>query len=136
MLSKYCKRFYQRYARYAPRAKTASELEQPAGHHSPLRVTIQQRCCILAGEAEQFHSNARQPDGGTKLSNTNKWKDFIFVGDFCTGTIWAIDIKNNSELKILEKNVIPFSITTINDSGNESLLIGTTSGQIFELELP
>lgn len=74
--------------------------------------------------------------GGTKLSNTNKWKDFIFVGDFCTGTIWAIDIKNNSELKILEKNVIPFSITTINDSGNESLVIGTTSGQIFELELP
>ena len=74
--------------------------------------------------------------GGTTLANTSKWREHIFVGDFCTGTIWAIDIKNNSELKILEKNVIPFSITTINDSGNESLVIGTTSGQIFELELP
>ena len=74
--------------------------------------------------------------GGTTLTNASKWSEYIFVGDFCTGTIWAIDIENNSKLKILEKNLIPFSITTINDSGKDSLLVGTTSGQIFELPLP
>ena len=36
----------------------------------------------------------------------------------------------------LEKNLIPYSITTINDSGNETLLVGTTSGQIIEVTLP
>ncbi len=74
--------------------------------------------------------------GGTTLANTSKWSNHIFVGDFCTGTIWTINLENNSKLKILEKNLIPFSITTINDSGKDSLLIGTTSGQIFELPLP
>ena len=64
--------------------------------------------------------------GGTILANASKWSEYIFVGDFCTGTVWAIDIENNSKLKILEKNLIPFSITTINDSGKDSLLIGTT----------
>ena len=34
---------------------------------------------------------------------------------------------------VLEKNLIPYSITTINDSGNETLLVGTTSGQIIEV---
>ena len=29
-----------------------------------------------------------------------------------------------------------YSITTINDSGNETLLVGTTSGQIIEVTLP
>tara|TARA_Y100000768_G_scaffold252198_1_gene191615 strand:- start:442 stop:561 length:120 start_codon:yes stop_codon:yes gene_type:complete len=37
---------------------------------------------------------------------------------------------------VLEKNLIPYSITTINDSGNETLLVGTTSGQIIEVTLP
>ena len=42
----------------------------------------------------------------------------------------------NKIYTVLNKNTIPFSITTINDSGNGTLLIGTTSGQIFELTLP
>jgi len=74
--------------------------------------------------------------GGTELYNSNKWNEYIFVGDFCTGTIWAINYKDNTRITILNKNTIPFSITTINDSGDGTLLIGTTSGQIFELTLP
>ena len=60
----------------------------------------------------------------------------MFVGDFCTGTIWAIDHKQKTKLKILDKDIIPYSITTIQDSGNETLLVGTTSGNIFEINLP
>ena len=74
--------------------------------------------------------------GGTTLSNSNKWDEYIFVGDFCTGTIWAINFEKDSELIVLEKNLIPYSITTINDSGNGTLYIGTTSGQILETTLP
>lgn len=74
--------------------------------------------------------------GGTGLSNSNKWNKYFFIGDFCTGTIWAINSENETRITVLNKNTIPFSITTINDSGNETLLIGTTSGQIFELTLP
>ncbi len=74
--------------------------------------------------------------GGTGLSNSNKWNKYFFVGDFCTGTIWAINSEEETRVTILNKNTIPFSITTINDSGNGTLLIGTTSGQIFELTLP
>ena len=74
--------------------------------------------------------------GGTTLSNSNKWDEYIFVGDFCTGTIWAINFEKDSELIVLEKNLIPYSITTINDSGNGTLYIGTTSGQILEITLP
>ena len=61
---------------------------------------------------------------------------YFFVGDFCTGTIWAINTEKNSQLIVLEKNIIPYSITTINDSENGSLLVGTTSGAILELILP
>lgn len=74
--------------------------------------------------------------GGTELTNSTKWKDYFFVGDFCTGTIWAINVQKESEVIVLEKNLIPYSITTINDSGNETLLVGTTSGQIIEVTLP
>jgi len=74
--------------------------------------------------------------GGTNLNNSSKWQNYFFVGDFCTGTIWAINTKKQSELIVLEKNLIPYSITTINDSGNDTLLIGTTSGQIIEVILP
>lgn len=74
--------------------------------------------------------------GGTELTNSTKWKDYFFVGDFCTGTIWAINVQKASEVIVLEKNLIPYSITTINDSGNETLLVGTTSGQIIEVTLP
>tara|TARA_B100002019_G_scaffold275184_1_gene272826 strand:- start:2645 stop:4078 length:1434 start_codon:yes stop_codon:yes gene_type:complete len=74
--------------------------------------------------------------GGTELKNSSKWEGYFFVGDFCTGTIWAINIENQSELIVLEKNLIPFSITTINDSGNGTLFVGTTSGQIIEVILP
>tara|TARA_Y100000996_G_C22555717_1_gene655448 strand:- start:959 stop:2401 length:1443 start_codon:yes stop_codon:yes gene_type:complete len=74
--------------------------------------------------------------GGTGLSNSNKWNKYFFVGDFCTGTIWAINSEDKTRVTVLNKNTIPFSITTINDSGNGTLLIGTTSGQIFELTLP
>ena len=74
--------------------------------------------------------------GGTTIENSNKWKDYFFVGDFCTGTIWAIDHKQKTKLKILDKDIIPYSITTIQDSGNETLLVGTTSGNIFEINLP
>ena len=44
--------------------------------------------------------------------------------------------REESEVIVLEKNLIPYSITTINDSGNETLLVGTTSGQIIEVTLP
>ena len=74
--------------------------------------------------------------GGTGLSNSNKWRKYFFVGDFCTGTIWAINSEDETRVTILNKNTIPYSITTINDSGNGTLLVGTTSGQIFELTLP
>ena len=74
--------------------------------------------------------------GGTGLSNSNKWNKYFFIGDFCTGTIWAINSEDETRITVLNKNIIPFSITTINDSGNGTLLIGTTSGQIFELTLP
>ena len=66
----------------------------------------------------------------------NSMVRFTFVGDFCTGTIWAINVQKASEVIVLEKNLIPYSITTINDSGNETLLVGTTSGQIIEVTLP
>ena len=74
--------------------------------------------------------------GGTELKQSTKWNGYFFVGDFCTGTIWAINIENNSELIVLEKNLIPYSITSINDSGQETLLVGTTSGQVLEVSLP
>ena len=74
--------------------------------------------------------------GGTDLNSSRKWNGYVFVGDFCTGTIWAIDHKQKTKLKILDKDIIPYSITTIQDSGNETLLVGTTSGNIFEINLP
>jgi len=74
--------------------------------------------------------------GGTNLNNFPKWSGYVFVGDFCTGTIWAINTEKNSQLIVLEKNIIPYSITTINDSENGTLLVGTTSGKILELTLP
>ena len=74
--------------------------------------------------------------GGTNLSNSQKWNGYFFVGDFCTGTIWAINTEKNTQLIVLEKNIIPYSITTINNSENGSLLVGTTSGAILELILP
>ena len=74
--------------------------------------------------------------GGTELIDQEKWKDYFFVGDFCTGTIWAINTKKNSEIIVLDKNLIPYSITTINDSGEGTLLVGTTSGQVLEINLP
>lgn len=74
--------------------------------------------------------------GGTNLIDFPKWNGYFFVGDFCTGTIWAINIEKTSQLIVLEKNIIPYSITTINDSGNGTLLVGTTSGTILELTLP
>ena len=74
--------------------------------------------------------------GGTNLNNFPKWSGYFFVGDFCTGTIWAINNEKNSQLIVLEKNIVPYSITTINDSENGTLLVGTTSGTILELILP
>ncbi len=74
--------------------------------------------------------------GGTSLNGSRKWNNYVFIGDFCTGTIWAIDLKQQTKLKILDKDIIPYSITTIQDSGNETLLVGTTSGSIFEINLP
>ena len=74
--------------------------------------------------------------GGTNLTDSPKWNGYFFVGDFCTGTIWAINTEKNSQLIVLEKNIIPYSITTINDSENGTLLVGTTSGTILELTLP
>ena len=74
--------------------------------------------------------------GGTNLKNFPKWNGYFFIGDFCTGTIWAINIEKNSQLIVLEKNIIPYSITTINDSENGTLFVGTTSGAILELTLP
>ena len=74
--------------------------------------------------------------GGTNLNNFPKWSGYFFVGDFCTGTIWAINTEKDSQLIVLEKNIVPYSITTINDSENGTLLVGTTSGTILELILP
>ena len=44
--------------------------------------------------------------GGTTLSNSNKWDEYIFVGDFCTGTIWAINFEKDSELIVLKNNTL------------------------------
>ena len=74
--------------------------------------------------------------GGTELKQSTKWNGYFSLVIFCTGTIWAINIENNSELIVLEKNLIPYSITSINDSGQETLLVGTTSGQVLEVSLP
>ena len=74
--------------------------------------------------------------GGTNLESSRKWGEYVFVGDFCTGTIWALNLDENTKLKVLDRDIIPYSITTIQDSGNESLLVGTTSGNIFEILLP
>ena len=35
--------------------------------------------------------------GGTELKQSTKWNGYFFVGDFCAGTIWAINIENNSD---------------------------------------
>jgi len=74
--------------------------------------------------------------GGTTIDKSNKWKDYFFVGDFCTGNIWAINYQKDIKLTVLERDIIPYSITTISDSNNETLLVGTTSGQILEIFLP
>ncbi len=74
--------------------------------------------------------------GGTNISGSQKWDSYFFVGDFCTGTIWAINVENQSNIIVLDREKLPYSITTINDSGNGTLLIGTTSGQVLEIILP
>ena len=74
--------------------------------------------------------------GGTYLENSTKWDDYIFIGAFCTGTTWAVDLINQSKLIVLDKGIIPFSITTINNFGNDSLIVGTTSGDLIEVVLP
>ena len=74
--------------------------------------------------------------GGTTIENSNKWKDYFFVGDFCTGNIWAINNSKDSKLSVLSRDIIPYSITTISDSNNETLILGTTSGEIIEIFLP
>lgn len=74
--------------------------------------------------------------GGTELFSSEKWDGYFFIGDFCTGTIWAINVEKESDIVVLEKNIVPFSITTINDSGNGALLVGTTAGSILEITLP
>ena len=50
--------------------------------------------------------------------------------------LFSINTEKNSQLIVLEKNIVPYSITTINDSENGTLLVGTTSGTILELILP
>ena len=46
------------------------------------------------------------------------------------------NVDNEIRTKFLERDIIPYSITTISDSNNETLLVGTTSGQILEIFLP
>ena len=59
---------------------------------------------------------------------------FIIVNRFTGNRYLALLV--SILMIVLEKNLIPYSITTINDSGKGTLLVGTTSGQIIEVTLP
>ena len=50
--------------------------------------------------------------------------------------MWAINNSKDSKLSVLSRDIIPYSITTISDSNNETLILGTTSGEIIEIFLP
>ena len=74
--------------------------------------------------------------GGVNISNNNAWKDFSLVGDFCTGTIWAIQHTTDRVYRILEPGAIPYRISTIQEAPNGDALLGTTNGDIIRLDLP
>ena len=74
--------------------------------------------------------------GGVNLVHSNAWEDFGLIGDFCTGTIWAIEHESDRAYRILDPGVIPFKITTIQETLKGEALVGTTSGDIIRLNLP
>lgn len=74
--------------------------------------------------------------GGVSLLNNPVWKNFTLVGDFCTGTIWAIQYKSNRAYRVLDSGRLPLKITTIQETLGGQALIGTTKGEIIRLTLP
>ena len=74
--------------------------------------------------------------GGVNLIHNTAWKNFGLIGDFCTGTIWAIEHKSDRAYRVLDPGVIPYKITTIQETLKGEALIGTTNGDIIRLNLP
>ena len=74
--------------------------------------------------------------GGVNVENNLAWKDFGLVGDFCTGTIWAIEQVSKRAYKVLNTGQIPFQLTTIYEDINGEILVGTTNGNIIRVFLP
>ena len=74
--------------------------------------------------------------GGVEVKNNLAWKGFGLVGDFCTGTIWAVEHIDKRAYKVFDKGRIPFQLTTIYETINGEVLVGTTNGDIIRLLLP
>ena len=74
--------------------------------------------------------------GGVNLIHNTAWENFGLIGDFCTGTIWAIEHKSDRAYRVLDPGVIPYKITTIQETLKGEALIGTTNGDIIRLNLP
>ena len=68
--------------------------------------------------------------------HNSAWEAFGLIGDFCTGTIWAIEHKSDRAYRVLDPGVIPFKITTIQETLKGEALVGTTSRDIISLNLP
>ena len=74
--------------------------------------------------------------GGVQIKNNLAWKDFGLVGDFCTGTIWAVEHIDKRAYKVLDTGKIPFQLTTIYETTSGEVLVGTTNGNIIRVLLP
>jgi len=74
--------------------------------------------------------------GGVHVENNLAWKGFGLVGDFCTGTIWAIEQDSKRAYKVLDTGKIPFQLTTIYEDINGEILVGTTNGDIIRVFFP
>ncbi len=74
--------------------------------------------------------------GGVHVNNNLAWQGFGLVGDFCTGTIWAIEQTNKRAYKVLSTGEVPFQITTIYEDTNGEILVGTTNGDIIRVLFP
>ena len=74
--------------------------------------------------------------GGVNVENNLAWQDFGLVGDFCTGTIWAIEQGSKRAYKVLDTGKIPFQLTTMYEDINGEILVGTTNGDIIRVFLP
>ena len=74
--------------------------------------------------------------GGVRVEQNLAWKGFGLVGDFCTGTIWAIEQDSKRAYKILDTGRVPFQLTTIYEDKKGEILTGTTNGDIIRVILP